>query len=443
MGLIDVTAEQFEGAAFLSARPVAMLADKMGIGKTAQIVLACDLVGARRVLAISPPNLRTNTTAQFALWGMFPRPVQVLRTGDDELIPEGVIACSYNLAYSAKMLPKLRAWRPDVVCLDEAHKVDGGGAVTMAILSPNGVGAVARHVWFATGTPNPNHAGEWFPFAKYCGAWRSTHAEFVAKFCKTAPVFRNGVPIDTKIVGSKNAPELRAMLAPYVLAREKTDTFSVEVEEDIFYCEGRLPALDDIDPEERELIAAAIECQDFEILSQMNPEIVTTARRLVGLAKADSVAALVAADLEADPTARAIVFCDYTGTIDAISRALSQKFKTLVLDGRTAAKAKEFALTCFDPAFPETDVRALVCHQRSAGEGRTMTRANIVCLAEPSWTEDDNRQMIARAARRGQTRRVIARRCKLAGSMDAAVFRTNDRKARDTGALQVGVTKQI
>ena len=42
------------GATFLSAHPHALLADEMGLGKSAQVVRACDLIGATTILIVCP-----------------------------------------------------------------------------------------------------------------------------------------------------------------------------------------------------------------------------------------------------------------------------------------------------------------------------------------------------------------------------------------------------
>lgn len=63
---MDLYPYQVEGAAFLAARGRALLADSMGLGKSAQAIRACDSVGAERVLVVCPASLVENWRREFA-----------------------------------------------------------------------------------------------------------------------------------------------------------------------------------------------------------------------------------------------------------------------------------------------------------------------------------------------------------------------------------------
>lgn len=59
---------QLAGVEFLSERERAILGDDMGLGKTVQAILACEAVGADKVLIICPTSLKFNWQKEIYLW---------------------------------------------------------------------------------------------------------------------------------------------------------------------------------------------------------------------------------------------------------------------------------------------------------------------------------------------------------------------------------------
>lgn len=421
--LTRFTAEQEAGARFLEARPVALLGDKPGFGKTAQLARACDYVGAERVTIICPPVLRQNEIRQFEEWGIFGRPAFIPPKGTAELPDTGLVVVSYQLAARPEMAARLRRRGADVLILDESHRgvKNKSGVTTKAILSARGIASTASRVWFVTGSPAPNNASEWYVFAKACGAWTGGYGQFVDQFCvSVAGAF------GPSIVGNKNEEQLKALLRPYVLARDKIDAGRPPLTVDELALDGRAPR---IEGDEAELIAEAIRTGNFALLD--GPSVSTT-RRLVGAAKAEAAAELIACEMEGG-IEKALVFCQHTATIDEIASRLAP-FGVHIIDGRTPANRRQPILDAFQFG---RETRVLVCHARAAGEGLTLTAANRVFLAEPSWNPEDNAQMIARAWRRGQTREVRASFLYLPGSIDEAVSRVLARKTRENEKIRM------
>lgn len=420
--------EQDFGAKWLRDRRVAMLADRVGFGKTAQIVLASELIDAKAISILCPPVLCENARSQFEQWRMFTDwPVRILKTGADDVPPDGIVICSYNLARTSRMQAKLAKRRADVLILDEAHALKSPSSVgAKAVFGKDGIGRAAARTWFVTGTPTPNNASEWFVFAKACGAWPGTFWQFVDRYCHCIDGH-----FGKKIVGSK--PEMRAellkLLSPHVLARDKVEADRLPLDVDTIAVDGRKPDFSEVDADTLAAIEMALKAEDWTLLDGPS---VSTVRRLVGVAKGQAAAELIAYEMAENLFEKALVFCEHRAVIDL----LAAKLGAAVIDGRTTDKAREAILASFEPGRSGPH-RVCVIQRQALKEGRTLTQANRVFLVEPAWTPDDNKQMIARAWRRGQSRPVRASFVHLPGSLDEAVTRTLARKAADIEAVSV------
>lgn len=117
--------DQIEGVRFLTTRSRSILADDMGVGKTAEVFGAINRESLSRVLIVAPPRLLRNWMAEADKWlaphlsiGIFGRSKK-----RDELPNKEIILVSY------KMLPKLTSvlethW--DAIYLDEAQEIING-----------------------------------------------------------------------------------------------------------------------------------------------------------------------------------------------------------------------------------------------------------------------------------------------------------------------------
>jgi SWI/SNF-related matrix-associated actin-dependent regulator 1 of chromatin subfamily A len=425
---MKLTKDQIAGARFLSRSRIAMLADVPGLGKTAQVVRACDILDVRSATILVPnQTLAVNFAAEFEKWSLLGHHTHILRSSKDDIPKDGVLFVTYALASRPEVLKRLLKRRVDVLACDEAHALKSrDSARTKAVMRKAGLINVSERTWLMTGTPAPNNAGELYVFAKCCGAYAGAWTQFVERYCICS---ENAFGIS--IVGSKNHEELKGLLAPFFLRRT--------------HVEGRPPLTIDkayvepakgadpyaqLTPEDRASVERAIETGDWTLA---DIPAVATVRRLVGLAKADGVAELAASELEAGYK-KLLIFCQHTSVIDRISALLDD---APIYDGRTPQKKREQIYR----EFQDTEgagacgSRVLVCQMAAASEGLTLTKANRVLIAEPSWTPHNNEQAIARAWRKGQTSPVLASFVALKGSLDERITAALHRKSEDISRL--------
>lgn len=415
----QLTAEQIHGARFLAERRVAMLADRVGFGKTAQLVRACDMIAADRVTLICPPILRMNEVRQFELWSLFGYDAYIMRTAKDEIPKRGLLVVSYDLARNPNVARRLTKRGCDVLILDEAHRAKTPRSkTTRALFNKAGIASTAARIWFASGEPTPNNAGELYVFAKVAGAWPGTYDEFVRHFC---------ICIDTdfgvKIIGTKaeRRDELKALLAPHMLQRDGVDPERAPLTVDEIDVDAEAPRLTIADLMALDRVVRAIQSGDMSFLED---PFIATMRRLAGTAKANAVA-----ELAKNSGAQTLVFCQHTDVIDVIAAETGGA----VIDGRTPQAQRQRILDEFQAG----KIRVLVAHMKAAGEGLTLTAATRVLIAEPDWSPAQNTQAIARAWRRGQTHPVYASFVYLRGTIDDAIRTALQRKTADIMNLRM------
>lgn len=418
-----LTRDQVAGARFLARSRIAMLADVPGLGKTAQVVRACDILCVRSATILVPnQTLAVNFAAEFEKWSLLGHKTYVLRSSKDAIPNDGVLFATYALASRPNVLKRLLKRRVDVLACDEAHALKTPSSErTKAVMRKSGLLNVAEHAWLMTGTPAPNSAGELYVFAKCCGVFTGTYNQFVERFCILS---ENAFGIS--IIGSKNHEELKSLLAPFFLRRthvEGRPALTVD-KVNVEAAKGTDP-FSWLTPEDRASVERAIETGDWTLA---DIPAVATVRRLVGLAKADGVAELAASELEAGYK-KLLIFCQHTSVIDRISALLDD---APIYDGRTPQKTRERIYREFQE---DGGSRVIVCQMQAASEGLTLTKANRVLIAEPSWTPHNNEQAIARAWRKGQTDPVLASFVALKGSLDERITAALRRKSEDISRL--------
>ncbi len=139
-----------------------LLADDMGLGKTAQAIVACDILWrtgrVRRGLIIAPASLKPQWAREWAHFSELPIRVIDGSPGDRQNVyntsREGLFIINYEQLL--RDLETVRAWKPDLVVLDEAQRIKNWA--TKTALSVKRLNPPYRLV--LTGTPMENRIEE-------------------------------------------------------------------------------------------------------------------------------------------------------------------------------------------------------------------------------------------------------------------------------------------
>lgn len=421
------------GAEFLAARRFALLADEMGIGKSAQAVGGCDLAGCFRVLVVCPAIMREQWSREFQRFSRYQRKTQQLLTLKDapELNAELVI-CSYDYAGTARGRATLsREW--DAIILDEGHYLkDQQAARTTAIYGDmcDGTGIIqhAKRVWILTGTPAPNHAGELYPHLKVFGEWKGTQGNFVDYFCHWTPT-----TYGIRVTGFKRAEELKTILKRVMLRRTKKEVALQlprltigEIFVEAHELDDQFPVLNDLkllEPKWAPVIDNAIATNNWFFEDE---DALASIRRVIGLAKVRATVQYAEDLLASDKDQKVVIFGLHRVVLKYMAEFLRKYGAKIIYGGSNPTRRQGY----IDDFQSKAESRVMLCQIKAAGTGITLTAANHLLLMEPSWVPADNEQAIMRVHRIGQTCNTVARYVTLANSFDEMVNNVLRRKTQ-------------
>lgn len=420
---------QRAGAEWLAGRTAAtrytgLLADGMGLGKSAQSVAAADLLDAKNVTIVCPAIMVAEWRDTFFRFADMPRDVLLAGVGGLGPARSGVLVASYERAQRDDVAECIRQ-RGGVVVFDECHYLKDPTSQRTGRLLFSGLAARADRVICLTGTPAPNHAGELYTLLRFAGLATGGYRDFVSRYCVTRET-EHGF----QVLAHRNVDELRQVLGTVMLRRVHKVVLPPTDRKDITIplpeCDTRgetFAALRRLAPSAARRVAGLVNAGNMQSLDNAET---ATVRRLTGCLKAVPSARRVATVLDRDPANKAVVFCLHTAPIELLADML-KSYGVVTLTGDTP-KTKTPALVARFQTDPAT--RIALCQMRSAGVGVTLTAANYLFILERPWSPADEEQAVHRIIRIGQARPTFVRYISLADSIDDAVNTVLARKTR-------------
>lgn len=413
----DLYPHQLEGVDFLSsADPARFLADEQGLGKTAQAITAMDAIGALRVAVICPAVARAVWRQEFDTWSML-QPTRIVRSYSELVRDRDKVA---------------EIWRmnADVVVFDEAHYLKNGSSkrthMAYGVRMAGGIAKRAKRTWLLSGTPTPNHPGEWWTHLASLRGERRSYPDFVRYFCYTRP---SDYPPGWQVMGHRKdrLPELRSLLEGWVLRRRDSVLDLPPLRWGMLPVKPKRPVETDVPKALLRRIRKLIEREDPEALNVMKQHRgeLAKVRHATGLAKARAVCEYV----EQETLESAILFCVHRSVIDELESFFGPD--AVSLHGGTSEADREEAVRRFQAG----DARIFIGQIQAAGVALTLTRTNRVIFVESSWDPASMAQAAKRAHRIGQDRHVLVQSAYIPDSLDEAIERVLNRKARMVEAV--------
>jgi SWI/SNF-related matrix-associated actin-dependent regulator of chromatin subfamily A-like protein 1 len=414
---------QHVGAQFLAERTRALLADEPGVGKTAQVVMACTLVGARRVLVVCPAVGIAHWHREFKRWG------EGLHT-----LPE-VTVISYDTARSYYKQGLSVAYRWDVIVVDESHYAKNVLAQRAhAIFGLAGLAYQAKYIWCLSGTPAPNNASELYPMLKAFGVTPMGYEAFTRYFCR---VDHTGKVRGTNPV---HVEELRDMMKSYVLRRKKSDVLpelgAIDIQEWYVDPSTELLAggwLEELDEQEGALRAALVNKSTEEILTYLaGDQEFSTLRRINALLKAPAVFNQVMFELDNGLLDKVVIYGYHREPLEILERKFDEAgIGAVAIHGGTLPKYRDGLVEDWkDPRGSQVMLASII----AAGVVLDFSAAHQGIMLELDWVPGNNAQAMQRMHRQGQDKPVTVR-CAIGSPVDELVSNVVLRKTRELSKL--------
>lgn len=427
--MITPRPHQIEGARFLAAREVALLADEPRVGKTGAAIMAADQVGAISILVVTTASGRGVWRKAFDDWSGFDR---VVGFGQGERNDVAIVSWSAfaNATIHAALLA--RTW--DLLILDESHYAKNYEAKrTRAVFgTPSGADlslvtalcAKAERTWCLSGTPLPHSPADIFPTLRALDpgrllAWNggvdvTDYNDFLHRYCqvryKQISQF-NRVPI---IMGGKNEDELRGRLDGFMLRRTQTD---IGIQPPVYetmplVVPDRLRKEADGNADRATILAAAEAGSTRDLDMHLGP-----LRRITGAIKADAVVKAVDEEFETGLLDKIVLMFWHREVGDTLMDGLKH-LGAVRLDGSTRPTDRDEAVSRF---LNDPEAMVFLGQILAAGEAIDLSASSEMIFVESSFTPKDMAQAALRITNVNQKRSPRVRVATLAGSIDEAL----------------------
>ena len=391
---------QHTGAAFLASRTRALLADEPGVGKTAQFITACNLVGARRVGVVAPSIGLTHWRREFDKWNFQGDRADVI-SWDDAHEMRDTLA---QAGGPARLPMQWDALIPDEVQFGKNPQARRAKAV----FAKGGLGWYARRIWAGSGTPAPNNVSELWPMLRAFGKTKMDLATFTGHFCV--------VDHFGKIRGNRpdHIGELRGILKEFTLRRLKKDVLpelgAIDVQEWYVAPQATKLAhnLTGLHKEVtlRESLSTMTDDELMAFLADPGEDFATL-QRYNALLKAPAVFDTVKFELENGLLDKVIIYGHHKEALAALHREFGRAgIGSILIYGDTPMKERDGLIERWkvDPKLP-VNISSITV----AGTALDYTAAHQVIALEASWVPGNNLQAWQRPHRHGQDKPVTVR----------------------------------
>lgn len=413
---------QKTGAKFLADNPAAFLADEQGLGKTIQVIAACDQLHLKKVVVLCPAIAKINWRREFDKWGKEAREIKIF---------------SYDkMTQSKEVRNEIAKFEADVLVLDEAHYLKNRQAkrtryVYGQFCRGDGLVRTADRVWLLSGTPIPNNVSDFWTHLKAIWRYPRSYTDYTLYFCQTW----NG-QFGLKVLGNKaeRMGELKKVLSSIML-RRKAENVLTELpplwwQDSVIEVNGwdDMKHIDnDVEREAVELILQnALTQEDLSSkLTELAPHMASM-RRLTALAKAKPIASQIRDELADQAYDKVVIFAYHKAALETLREELDESNPAFIVGGMKASERQEE----IDRFQNDPDCRVFIGQITACSTAITLTAANQVVFAEMDWVPAVNAQASKRSHRIGQSKPVIVRTFALANSVDEIVAKTLSKKAR-------------
>ena len=388
-----------------------ILADKMGIGKTAQAIeLVKRAEGVR--LIICPAYLLLNWMDELQMWGVSLDEVCVIDSGKQILRKAPIYLVAYSRVINPALFKQLLKMSFSLIVCDEGHALktwNSGRSNKILGTFKNRQSNLlfrSKNILLLTGTPVLNRIEELYNLVIRIAPGVLDHMSRM-QFYQFYAGHIEFSPWGVRVSGIKNEADLRKRLSPILLRRTKIEGLPDKSEE-VIRLNPNTPELKKLFALEDEFLKAhGITADNVDALTKLSKVDVTQiseTRRKVALCKIPAFLEMLD-DMREDVDGPIVVYTYHREVLAALNTAITEKYQNIVLssiDGGTDLKKRHEIVK----AFQAGDVDVLTATIGALREGISLTRGACVVFLELDYTPANIGQAIGRLHRRGQTNTV-------------------------------------
>lgn len=417
------------GSYFLSETKNAGIFDEMGIGKTIQLLTACEILQANKILIICPKSVIYVWKNEIKKWlGVDEDKISVIvgnKNNRKLLLQKQAKYIITNYEIIRIDTEMFLDYIYDVIIIDEAHKIKNRKALqTKAIKKLK-----SKYKFVATGTPILNSPDELWSLLNFINPDEfSSYWNFVEKYCY---VFDNPHFGYKEILGIKNEKELKEKLSYISIRRKKSEVlqqlpekFFQSIEIDLSEKEGNLynSMLNEMYVEiAGKEISATVVLAQLTRLKQLTVHPKLLNEEYVG----DSTKFETIFDLTSEyKENKIVIFSQFAKAILLLEDYLMQKNIKIekIIGSMTQEERKEAQEKFWDKS------NILAGTIGAMGFGINLSCGDICIFLDKVWTPANNNQAIDRLHRIGQKKNILVISLVAKDTVDESIEKVLKRK---------------
>lgn len=413
-----------------------ILADKMGLGKTAQAIAVMKFAQSknkRPVLFIVPAYLIYNWLDEFELWGVAQN-ICVIDSGKQILVNAPIYICSYDMSIGDKIFEQLFKKDFSLMVCDEAHTFRTWNSIrSRKILGTRQnknthLLAKTQKILCLTGTPIINTVMDLYNIIIRI-APEAIHSMQEIDFMYRYSEYVEHTGWAPKSHGIKNEKELKKLIAPVLIARDyKLDAKRVDTHIRLKLSGKALKAF--IAQEEAFLKLHNIEENDIIDVQKMSKGPASEFARLRQFVALCKLPLIIPAIIDAyEQGYKPIIYIWHREVQKMLYIMLNDKLKSaanvIIVNGSTPAKERMERVRDYQEGLIDIFIPTI----GSLKEGINLTTGQVIILLELPYTPAEVEQVIGRVHRTGQENTVHAKFFYFAGGIDNHIIRLLKKKS--------------
>jgi SWI/SNF-related matrix-associated actin-dependent regulator 1 of chromatin subfamily A len=419
---------QEEGVAFMEkVHGGILLADQMGLGKTAQVATLAKRQDLWPMLVVCPASLKHNWERELRTWAGAD---SLILSGKDPTalpddLPKAVIV-NYDILYEQQPALLNVPWK--CIAFDECHNLANRAAKRTK--AAKRLSRLSTKVIGISGTPVMNRPADFWPILNIIRpelfpSWQA----YAWKFCDPKKS-----PWGWEYKGAKNLEELHAAIQPFTLRRLKNNVLDLPSKK-LVVLPMSLDNPEELQKAETDFIGWLSENSKMgNVASAKKAEAVTrlgVLLRLTSRLKCRAIVNWARAFLADNPQEKLILFGTHTAMIDVLRRRILPE-GAVVIDGSVSTKKRQAIVDQFQN---DHGTRLMVANIKAAGVGITLTASSTVAMAELWWTPSAMEQAADRVHRLTQNKECTIYYLVVPGSIEERLCDAIQNKQRISNSI--------